>query len=123
MLFRKPCHMPFRKLIAPFTLTVLTLSSFLGTSKMHALYSYWDSKFYFTLSVHSVLDSLIVELWQYDTKTQSQFGIPDLLSEGRGSRLISLLCRNCDSGILACTEAPDRPLEPAGEPVYFLNLV
>ena len=36
MSFRKPCHMPFRKLIPPFTLTVLTL----GATIEHAVKSF-----------------------------------------------------------------------------------
>ena len=42
-------------------------------------------------------------------------------SDGRGS-LISLLCRNCDSSILACTEVQDHSTKPAGKPVYLHNL-
>ena len=39
MSFRKPCHMPFRKLIPPFTLTALQICSFLSLEKGEACQS------------------------------------------------------------------------------------
>ena len=39
MWFRKPRHMPFRKLIPPFTLTALQTCGFLGSEKGEACQS------------------------------------------------------------------------------------